>query len=328
MRLSARRGMLCALLLVVSGCAQSVGESCNEDRARTIVYDEGGSPAYAGQAMLITSCAGGGSFCHADSAMNRYGAPFGMNFDPTLADSARFGDPSIGANHLYQAQLASHHFRDSIYTQVVTGAMPPGTLGTSTSRAPYRVYASATDTVGTELPSLRSAEGREMLRNWLACGSPVVEATTAPLPVPCSTNRDCALTHRCDTAHNECFGVGAITDARAVTMPHWSSIYATVLAPSCALSICHGTAGAALSGNLDLSTSATAYAALVGVPASVASCGTRIVAGDPATSEFVAKLEGTQALGTCGDTMPLGGMLSPTTIGIIRTWITNGALND
>lgn len=327
MRLSALGGLAVAVA-IGSGCAPTVGSECDESLARTIVYDEGGSPAYAGQAMLISSCAGGGSFCHADSPMSRYGAPYGMNFDPVLADSARFANEATGAQHLYAAQLASHHFRNSIYAQVSSGAMPPRGIGDQVMGSAYRQYAGPSDSVGTELPSLRSADGREMLRNWLACGSPVVEATTFPIATPCTSDEDCTLTHRCDTAHGECFDVGAVEPARAVTTPNWSSIYATVIGPTCALSICHGSAGAAVSGNLDLSSAAIGYTALVGIPASLGACGTRVVAGDPATSLLVSKLEGTQDIATCGSTMPVGGMLSATQIATIRTWITNGALND
>jgi len=315
----------CVVLFATSGCGQSVGSDCDEARARTVVYNASGSPAYAGQAMLISSCAGDGAFCHADAALHRYGAPYGMNFDPTLADGARFPDLATGASHLYAAQVASHHFRDDIYSQVVSGLMPPGGLGQTTMGSEYRTF-SATDTTGTPLPSLRSAEGREILRNWLACRSPVVEATTPITSPSCQTDADC-LTHHCDDGHL-CVPVGAVEMGHAPTTPNWSSIYATILVPSCARAGCHDAAGAAFSGHLDLSTSAIGYAALVGVAGSNAVCGTRIVARDPTTSYFVAKLEGTQNPTTCGGTMPTGGMLAPSQIAIIRTWITNGAMMD
>lgn len=315
-----------SLALTLAACAPRVGDACDENLARTLVYDEGGSPAYAGQSMLVTSCASGGAFCHASSPMSRYGAPFGMNFDPTLAD--RMADPSAGARHLFEAQLLSHQFRDDIFGQVSSGAMPPRDIGDALTLGAYRSYTSATDTVGTPVPSIRTAEGREILRNWLACGSPVVEATTPPIDITCSSDRECPNRHHC-LASGVCENVGAIESLRSSsTMPTWSSIYTTVLSPTCALSVCHGTLGAAVSGNLDFSTASTAYAALVGVAASSTSCGTRVVAGDPATSFLVQKIEGTQNVGLCGDTMPVGGMLPQTQIDAIRQWITDGALNN
>src|SRR5579859_6806508 len=90
------------LLLLVSApaCSPTVGTACDETRARDVVYDPSGSPAYAGQSIMLTSCASGGAFCHADMAMHRYGAPAGMNFDVTLADSSRFATEADGARHL------------------------------------------------------------------------------------------------------------------------------------------------------------------------------------------------------------------------------------
>ncbi len=323
-----RASILRLLLLAATGCGQSVGTDCDDTLARTIVYDPSGSPAYAGQAMLIQSCAGDGSFCHADTATNRYGAPFGMNFDPTLADGSRFGvDELTGARHLRDAQVQSHRFRDDIYSQVTTGLMPPGNAADATMGAEYRSYTSAADTIGTPLPSLRSADGREMLRNWLACRSPVVESTGTVTTVLCNTDDDC-FTRHCDTSAHACIAVGAVTPARAATTANWTSLYTTIFQPTCAISACHGTAGAAVSGNLDMSTAAVAYAALIGVPGSNAVCGTRITPGNPDTSYFVAKLEGTQDPAMCGTVMPSGRMLSMSQIALVRTWITGGAPMD
>lgn len=318
---------LTSLAFVMFGCSPTVGTACNNALAQTLVYDQGGNPAYAGQSMLITSCASGGSFCHADLAQNRYGAPFGMNFDPTLADAPRWGrDEGMGADHLYRAQLLSHHLRDDIFSQVAGGQMPPGNVGAAVLRPPYIQYADSADAIGTPLPDIRSAEGREILRNWLACGSPVVESTTPPSATPCMAESDCTLPHTCDVDRGECSLFGAVEPTRVLTTADWPSIYATIVQPSCALAVCHGADGAALSGDLDLSTEAIAYGALVGVAASTAVCGTRIVASEPDASYFIAKLEGTQNIGNCGDRMPIGSnFLSTAQIALIRAWITDGA---
>ena len=327
-RSSAMRRFLWVVLCVV-GCSPRVGSDCDVTLARTIAYSPGGSPAYAGQSILLTSCAGEGSFCHSDVATERYGAPHGMNFDPFLADDSRFrGDEHAGATHLYSAQLLSHRLRDDIYSQVVSGEMPPGNVGTATLRAAYRTYADASDSTGTAVPSIRSAEGRELLRNWLACGSPVVEATAYPAESSCTHDTECDLTHHCDVAHGRCFGVGAITPAFFITSPHWTSIYGSVIQPTCAVALCHNAQDAATSGGLDLSTPTGAYAALVGTPSSIGACGTRVVAGDPNHSLFMLKLEGTQDAALCGVAMPIGGLLAQRQVDAVRTWIMNGAMMD
>ena len=329
LRVSSRIALL--PLIFSAACEPTVGTQCDEDLARTVVYSASGRPAYAGQSMFITSCAGGGSFCHADSAMNRYGAPHGMNFDVILADEARFaGDERAGAAHLYATQLLTHDLRDSIYGQVVSGEMPPGNAGTVTMAQAYIQYASATDTTGTPVPAVTTAEGREILRNWLACGSPVIEATTDPTPVPCTTDSECMQRRQCDATRSECVNVGAVEPTRSSSTPTptWSYLYPAILQPSCATSVCHGTAGTVASGNLDLSTSATAHAAMVGVMANSAACGTRIVAGNPDTSFLIQKLDGTQSTATCGQRMPVGVPLSAEQIALFRTWIMNGALMD
>jgi hypothetical protein len=79
-----------------------------------------------------------------------------------------------------------------------------------------------------------------------------------------------------------------------------------------------------------------AYAALVGVKAmgtNTTAGGTncadtnllRVTPGDPEGSLLIKKLEGNPP---CGMAMPVGGMLKPEQIMLIRTWIQNGASND
>ena len=320
MRLSA----LAALLLVAlaTACSPVVGTACDESRAREVVYDTAGQPAYAGQSLLITTCAGGGSFCHADMPRSRYGAPYGMNFDVTLADNARFATEAQGAMHLYAAQLETHVRRDDIFSQVSSGAMPPGAVGDGVALHAY------VDASGHAVPSIRSGEGRELLRNWLACGSPVVEATMDPMPRPCTTNAQCTITHRCDTAHSECFGVGAVEPVLSGSLTaHWSSIYPGIVQPTCVLGPCHSAAGAPGAGMLDLSSASAAYSALVGHASVLSGCGMRVMAGNPDRSLLAQKLGGTQPA-TCGSAMPIGSMLPANQIALVRTWIMNGALND
>lgn len=319
-------------LASLTACRPAVGHECSAaDRAsaHTLVYDANGAPAYAGQAILIRSCAGGGSFCHVENASDRYGAPFDLDFDPLLADDPRYADEHAGAAHLLGAQVRIQHFRDDIYETVYDGEMPPGQAGQDTMPAPYRQYAGPGDTVGTPLPELDTNEGLEILRVWLACGSPVIEATTTIAAPACTSSADCSPLHLCDFDTNRCVPVGDSAARRGTTATAtWSSLYANILAPTCASDACHGAAGARFSGDLDLSSAGTAYAQLVGVDAHLTGCGARVAAGNPDGSFLVSKLEGTQDPFMCGDTMPIGTMLPPDEIALVRQWIAAGAAND
>jgi hypothetical protein len=181
--------------------------------AHTLAYDSAGTPAYAGQAMMIGSCAGGGSFCHSDMAIQRYGAPHDLNFDPLLADDPSFSDEATGAAHLHDAQLRIFHDRDDIYGSVWNNSMPPGQAGRDTV-IPYVQYASESDTNGTPLPGFDTTEGLEMLRAWLACGAPVVESTTAVPARPCASNADCTPLGLCDAETAACVNVGDVVPRR------------------------------------------------------------------------------------------------------------------
>ena len=304
------------------GCAPQLDPACDMAEARRIAYAPDQTPAFTGQAIVITSCAGGGAFCHADGARARYGAPFGMNFDPVLADQSRFADRAQGADHLFAAQHLTHQFRADIWAQVVSGAMPPGGIGSRAESAPYLTYADASDVLGSPVPSVRSAEGREILRNWLACGSPVVEATTGQYQT-CANDSTCPRRHHC-LENGLCENVGTTVAAYFLTSPTWPSIYATVISRACTSSLCHSAENAPLAGHLDLSTMGGAYAALVDTASSIDGCGRRVVSSDPDASLLMQKLTGAQS-DHCGDAMPIGGALGQNQVDAIRTWISQGA---
>lgn len=153
-------------LALVAGCAPDLG-ACDMPAARTVVYGvDDGAPAYAGQALIQASC-GNGAFCHAELASDRFGAPAGLDFDLALAMTADETD------RLRRGQHDAYQWRHEILQQVDDGAMPPGTTGKQVAALgiPYR-----------DLPALDSSAGREILRNWLACGVPVVERTAQDRP--------------------------------------------------------------------------------------------------------------------------------------------------
>jgi hypothetical protein len=86
---------------------------------------------------------------------------------------------------------------------------------------------------------------------------------------------------------------------------------------------CH--AGAGASGSLDLSTG-NSYASLVGVASVEKPALLRVAAGHPEDSYLVMKLEGDP--GIDGSRMPFGGTLLPVEIDRIRTWVTQGAVDN
>lgn len=112
--------------------------------------------------------------------------------------------------------------------------------------------------------------------------------------------------------------------------PSFAEIQSLVFDAEC--SGCHGGSGG-LGGLGDCN---TAYASLVGVASTEHTSMNRVEPGDPVNSWLMHKLDGTQdwwigecSGGFCGQQMPLGGpFLSLATRDAIRSWITNGAVND
>ena len=109
----------------------------------------------------------------------------------------------------------------------------------------------------------------------------------------------------------------------ATINPVFSEIQASVFTPTCATSGCHQGAGAPQGLRLD---DANSFALLVDVDSSQVSTIKRVAPGDPDNSYLIQKLEGTASV---GQRMPLNGSPLPqATIGAIRQWITDGALDD
>ena len=351
------------LVMGVIGCNSEVGE-CNLDdpsfgpAALSITYRAAdGLPMFEGQALVQSTC-GNGSFCHSPAAERgeRFGVPKGLDFDVSLACDDQ--DPSCistqtcseGSSSEYCTRLARLEdgqqralgLGRNFVSQVKSGSMPPGAAGkkvrdpASWARPPN----------ADPLPSIDSKEGKEIVRNWIACGAPVVARTETP-PTPDDQSQPCP-----SFADEVCIYRGPVV----VPDPTWSSIYFEQFMDSCVT--CHAPANGAsdlnpdragepipggaspaglaaldLSGSDPTDTSEWAFeshARVVGVPASAAGdCsgeGTLVVAGDPAVSLLVQKLRNEQ---TCGDPMPQNGdLLLNDVISVVEQWITDGAAND
>lgn len=302
----------------LAACETGPGDCTDEAGAFEIVYQPDGTPAFAGQAMMIESC-GGGGFCHSQgiARKDRFGAPQGLDFDLTLASTT----PDAENERL--ARLAAHqeivlNNRDGIWAQVTSGAMPPdGAVGNqilqSTDLGFERVAQDGT--TFSPLPEVRSDEGREILRNWLACRAPVVERS-AP---------------RQDLVEVR---IGFLVDAcaRRCVDPTWPDIYAKIIEPSCATAACHDSTNPSANLNL-MADDPTSAASVAGVVARLSgqgpsgglcsSSGSWLTPGMASQSLLFTKCD---ANPTCGSRMPLAGsVLTEGSLCALREWIDCGA---
>jgi len=323
-----------------------------------------GIPMYEGQALVQASC-GNGQFCHTPNAEggDRFGVPKDLDYDVALACTDPSLDPSCanlqpceGADaesaycqRLERLQRGSRHsaaWGEGMISEIREGTMPPGAVGEDVvDRTPwFRAD-------GTPLPEFGTAEATDVMRNWLACNSPVVaRAELASSPALELTS--------CDSVDNEvCIYNGP---QGSLPDPTWSSIYWSVMFTQCVL--CHGPANSNVDQNpnnpfeggripggasaaglavLDLTGSDVAdtsnwasesHPALVGASASplgpCAAQGINVIAGDAPGSLMIQKM---RAIQTCGGEMPLGTgsqTIPNPVIAVIELWIDNGAPNN
>ena len=308
--------MSLALVTALAGCEPGLGE-CDQLEAIRVAYDAtSGAPAYEGQAIVIRSC-GNGAFCHAANAPleDRFGVPEGLTLDVTLASSD--GTP----NEDEVARLRRGRFRvvqtaGTVLWTIDLSTMPPVGGGAQAVIDSEPRYVRQEGAEFVDLPAVNSPEGREILRNWLACSAPVVER-----PAP----RD--------------DGVPAVIVPPLVLdpiLPTWTSVYEDLLrARGCAVARCHGGTEA----GFQVTDSAGTYAALVDANAAGVDsdqfddpCETSLVLvapNDPDNSLLFTKMEARNNADVCGDRMPRGGIgLNDEDLAAVRAWIENGAPMD
>jgi hypothetical protein len=110
-----------------------------------------------------------------------------------------------------------------------------------------------------------------------------------------------------------------------VTTPTWSSIHATILQPSCALTDCHD---ARAQGAVDFTSAAVGYASTVDVIGAAPSCGRLVTPGHPEQSLLYTNTDPAGS-GGCWNPMPLGlDPLPSAQRDVIRQWIALGAADD
>lgn len=261
---------------------------------------------YVGQALVHSTC-GNGTFCHTAgvTGVDRYGVPAGLNFDLLPAETA------AQTTTLRKGLRAAYEYRHAIMDEVRHGDMPPSGRGALVS--------SDGDRYREEPASLSTSKGQEILRNWLACGSPIVERT--------DSNRPSGVA-----------AIGDILSPRPVTVttePTWTRIYEDVLVPRCGTGPCHSEASHRA--ELTFANPARAYDALINQPAAGDDCkdggADLVVPGDPERSLLVQKLTGLDETGqpVCGEIMPLRRRvlaLPESLIDPIREWVEAGALEN
>lgn len=313
------RRPLAALAILLAACTPEIGP-CDEQSALELVYDPAGSPAFAGQALFVRHC-GGGAFCHSEDIPieSRFGAPIGLDFDVRIASTSGAGNIAQ-VDRLARHQLTTIRERSLVWEQVHRGLMPPpGTTAAGGVAEPSELY----ERVGADgitfepLPDLEDEatrdEAREIVRNWLACGAPVVERSQPREDnFPTDVGREIAACER---------------DCVDVT---WPALYAEVIEPGCATASCHDADDPAAS--LDLSGGAmAAHGRMLDAPAMGTACEDvgipMLTAGDSGASLFHAKLDPDAP--ACGGRMPdSGNPLSEQRRCAIEAWIDCGACVD
>ena len=359
----------------VVGCKRDLGD-CNLDgltqdgrplegpAAFDIAYRFiDGLPMYEGQALVQSTC-GNGQFCHSPAAKgaDRIGVPAELDFDVSLACTS--ADPTCAqpiesceggqTDTPYCERLRRFHgnqsnirdWAEGMMQEIRAGAMPPGEAGRRVRDASLWIRQSD----GSELPSIESTEGQEIVRNWLACQAPAIARAETPAspaqelePCPSVDDEICVFNGP----------LGELPD------PAWSEIYWSLIFVQCVT--CHGP----LNGNtdqnpdrlgegipggasqsaldaLDLTGSNTmdttdwpteswsaVVDALAADPGDCAGQGTLVIPNDSAGSIMTQKLRGTQ---TCGDVMPPTQGGEPTVpeplIEVVEDWIDMGAPNN
>jgi hypothetical protein len=289
------------LATALAGCSEDLGV-CDMVAATTVVYAPDGTPFYAGQGLVQYGCAEG--VCHSATAVEdaRKGAPHGLNFDvrPLTAQST---PGNIVALRDGIAKVRDE--KGDMYGEIAGGTMPPGEEG----KRPAQVWKLGNGQ-SAGLPGIDDNTGKATVRNWLACGAPVVSGVKPGEPSDATQISGSVVLDSLNT--------GTVEST-------FTAVYASVLAPCAAA--CHKPGGVYPA--LDLSSKATSYSALVDKEPAPGACtgkGKLVVANSCETSLLYLKLN---ANPPCGSQMPQGGpYLASSALDALCSWIKAGAKSD
>ncbi|MDB4973137.1 MAG: hypothetical protein JWN48_1478 [Myxococcaceae bacterium] len=178
-----------------SGCGEGVGPCHDPLQGRQPVIVNN-VVMYGGQAIVIKACATG---CHSSSARGaaRNGAPAGLDFDllaDTTTTAVTMNEKGESIAKLKPAQVAGlrerrkviYDQRDEIWQQVSAGLMPPQGKFVSFQKLSSIFSSVKTDACSRNkaYASIATDSSREVLRNWLACGVPIVESNSRVVEKP------------------------------------------------------------------------------------------------------------------------------------------------
>jgi mono/diheme cytochrome c family protein len=309
-------GSTLAAAMHLLGCSEDVGtcEDRNEGRDTVLV---GSSVQYAGQAIMNQSCANNG--CHSSTAKGpaRSGAPANLDFDlrPAKAgDESENGDGDVVAEisekeleGLRKRQHRVVDLRNDIWDQVKKDLMPPDGMF-APLRELKRVFTTdeADDVcTGKDMFSpITDSETKEVLRNWLACGAPIVE-----------TNTELVQARTPGTVGYQYPMCEATAEGNTL-----AAVQTRIFDEYCAG--CHpGT------NDLDLSSVAASYAALVDDDGDACNGKPFVTKGDPENS-YIYEIVAEEEPG-CHAQMPLtGDPLTAEELKLISDWIEEGAVRE
>jgi mono/diheme cytochrome c family protein len=331
---------LAPLAFAALGCSEDVGPCKDPNQGRdTVLY--GGSIQYGGQAILNASCAP----CHSEGAKGamRQGAPEGLDLDLRPADPE---DPEEASgvesnkvtltqstiSRLRGRQRSVFEERDLIYDQVVRGLMPPDGLGAQFRKAIVSIFDSDDEspcTQGAAYAPTTAKASQEVLRNWLACGAPIVE-TTSPMVLGRTAGAAGYQYQTCDGPVAPPGDGGVVVPAGDGGTGEGGTVGPVITIQTLQTQIFEGSGacvGCHVKGGVasipDLSSAAASYESLLNGP--LGDCNKAYVTkGDPSKSFLYEVISVDKP--SCGDRMPPGGKLTTSQIKLISDWITQGAM--
>ena len=318
-----RIALLVPASLYLTSCGDGVGTCDTTERGRDTVL-VGSVVQYGGQAIINSACANG--TCHTSTATGeaRHGAPAFLDFDlmpidETQADGEdqnKRGEAIVLLSNRQVIDLRSRQSllmreRDAVWQQLRDGLMPPRGIYET-----YRQLKSIFDSDESEpctkakrFTTTADADAQEVLRNWLACGAPIVEVNS---PVVEKN----AVAGRAGFQYPMCGGADVPDDDAPPIVISLEEMLDT--GPLSFCTSCHPS-----SSEPDLKT-LSAATMMVNSQAEVCNGKPYVTKGDPGRS-FLYEVLSAEKPGCDVRRMPIGSKLTAAELKLVRDWIGAGA---
>jgi len=188
-----RRALATAALLTAAALSSACSDigTCDDPAQGRKTVTSGGQLMFAGQAILNKSCATG---CHnsASKGAGRQGAPAGLDFDLMPVTNGTLSGagltlPPEALKGLKSRQRDVYEKRELIWEQVQKGLMPPTSAFEALAGIVATMFGSDGKCTGGGQAYTTLGAHKEELRQWLACATPIIEATSDMLahkPLP------------------------------------------------------------------------------------------------------------------------------------------------